>query len=315
MSVLLEFDHVSIDYGDVSATSNVSLTIAKGEIFGLVGESGCGKTTIALATMGLLPSTATVSGAIRFDGRNLVDLDREEQRRLRGDRISMVFQDPATALDPAFSIGEQVAETIRAHRPVGRRESKTRALQLLREVGIPDPERRYSDPPHRFSGGMQQRVVIAIALANDPALLIADEPTTALDTTIQAQILELLRDLRTRHETTIVLIAHDLGVVAQLCDRAGVLYAGQLVEIADVKRLFGAAGHPYTEALLAAQPDVKRARGSLSGARGQVPDPGDLPTGCRYAPRCPIRVDACERVPDLEQIAADHLLACWGAPR
>jgi oligopeptide/dipeptide ABC transporter ATP-binding protein len=315
MNALLELDHLNIDYGDVSATSNVSLTIGKGEIFGLVGESGCGKTTIALATMGLLPSTATVSGAIRFDGRNLLDLDPEEQRRLRGDRISMVFQDPATALDPAFSIGEQVAETIRAHRPVGRRESKTRALQLLREVGIPDPERRYSDPPHRFSGGMQQRVVIAVALANDPALLIADEPTTALDTTIQAQILELLRDLRTRHETTIVLIAHDLGVVAQLCDRAGVLYAGQLVEIADVKRLFGAAGHPYTEALLAAQPDVKRARGSLSGAHGQVPDPGDLPTGCRYAPRCPIRVDACERVPDLEPVAADHLLACWAAPR
>jgi oligopeptide/dipeptide ABC transporter ATP-binding protein len=316
MSALLELDAVHVRYGETSAVSNVSLEIGQGEVFGLVGESGCGKTTLALAAMGLLPGTATVEGAMRFTGRDLLTLPLDERRRLRGDRMSMVFQDPATALDPAFPIGEQVAETIRAHRPVGRRESKARALQLLREVGIPDPERRYGDPPHRFSGGMQQRVVIAIAIANDPALLIADEPTTALDVTIQAQILELLLQLRRRHGTTIVLIAHDLGVVAQLCDRAGVLYAGQLVEVATVEQLFTAAGHPYTEALLAAQPDIARARGTLAGARGAPPDPSSLPPGCRYAPRCPLRLEACESTPALEPAAPGHLLACWArAPR
>jgi oligopeptide/dipeptide ABC transporter ATP-binding protein len=308
---LLELDEVDVRYGETSALSRVSLAVGEGEVFGLVGESGCGKTTLALATMGLLPDTATVTGTMRFAGRDLLTLSPDERRSMRGDRVSMIFQDPATALDPAFSIGEQVAETIRAHRPVGRRESKLRALHLLREVGIPDPERRYGDPPHRFSGGMQQRVVIAIAIANDPALLIADEPTTALDVTIQAQILALLLDLRRRHGTTIVLIAHDLGVVAQLCDRAGVLYAGQLVEVATAEQLFTAAGHPYTEALLAAQPDVTRLRGTLAGVRGAPPDPSALPPGCRYAPRCPLRLEACERTPVLEQSAPDHLLACW----
>jgi peptide/nickel transport system ATP-binding protein len=310
---VLRLGDLSVRFGAVSAVSHVSLEVAEGEIFALVGESGCGKTTLAMAIMGLLPARATVEGAIEFLGHDLTALDESERGRLRGDRISMVFQDPGAALDPAFSVGEQVAETIRAHRRVGRREAKARALQLLQEVGISDAERRYGDPPHRFSGGMQQRVVIATALANEPALLIADEPTTALDVTIQAQILGLMRELRRRHRTTILLIAHDFGVVAQLCDRAGVLYAGQLVEVAPVEAIFAEARHPYTAALLAALPSGAQARGGLAAAPGQVPDLGSPPTGCRFAPRCPIRREECDRLPPLAALG-EHLTACWATP-
>ena len=292
MSALLALRDVSVDYGPVSAVRDVSLEVSEGEIFGLVGESGCGKTTLALAVMGLLPRLAQVQGRIDFQGEDVLAL-------------------PEAALDPAFAVGEQVAETIRAHRPVSGREARRRATQLLTEVGIPAAERRYGDPPHRLSGGMQQRVVIATALANEPALLVADEPTTALDVTIQAQILALIRDLRDRHRTTVILIAHDLGVVAQLCDRAGVLYAGQLVEVAPVERIFDAPEHPYTKALLAALPTRTHGRGSLPVAGGRVPDLADPPPGCRFAPRCPVRMDACERVPALTSREAGHVTACW----
>jgi peptide/nickel transport system ATP-binding protein len=285
--------------------------VSEGEIFGLVGESGCGKTTLALAVMGLLPGSAAVRGRIDFQGNDVLGLSEAARRQLRGDRISMVFQDPEAALDPAFAVGEQVAETIRAHRPVGGREARKRATQLLTEVGIPAAAERYGDPPHRLSGGMQQRVVIATALANEPALLVADEPTTALDVTIQAQILALIRDLRDRHRTTVILIAHDLGVVAQLCDRAGVLYAGQLVEVAPVERIFDAPEHPYTKALLAALPTRATGRGSLPVAGGRVPDLADAPPGCRFAPRCPVRMDACERVPAFTSREPGHTTACW----
>jgi oligopeptide/dipeptide ABC transporter ATP-binding protein len=310
---VLRLDHVSVLYRDVSAVSDVSLAVAEGEIFALVGESGCGKTTLAMAIMGLLPAAASVAGTIEFLGRDLTALGESDRAALRGDRISMVFQDPASALDPAFSVGEQIAETIRAHRPVGKREAKTRALQLLEEVGIPDAARRYRDPPHRFSGGMQQRVVIATALANEPALLIADEPTAALDVTIQAQILSLMRELRRRHRTTILLIAHDFGVVAQLCDRAGVLYAGQLVEVAPVTELFASARHPYTTTLLAALPTAEQERGKLAAAPGQVPDLVFPPAGCRFQPRCPVRRAECDLVPPLAPLG-DHLTACWTTP-
>jgi oligopeptide/dipeptide ABC transporter ATP-binding protein len=310
---VLSLRDVSVEYGPVSAVSGVSLDVAEGEIFALVGESGCGKTTLALAVMGLLPASASVSGTIEFLGRDLTTLSEHERGRLRGDRISMIFQDPGAALDPAFSVGDQVAETIRAHRSVGRREAKARALQLLREVGIPDAERRYADAPHRFSGGMQQRIVIATALANEPALLIADEPTTALDVTIQAQILGLMRELRRRHSTTILLIAHNFGVVAQLSDRAGVLYGGQLVEIAPVRSIFAGARHPYTSALLAALPSSAHVRGRLATAPGAVPDLADPPPGCRFAPRCPVRLDVCVHVPPLARVG-DHMTACWARP-
>jgi peptide/nickel transport system ATP-binding protein len=313
VSTLLELDGVSVDFGAVSAVSDVSLQVSEGEIFGVVGESGCGKTTLAMAVMGLLPSTATVRGEIRFQGEDVLARTEAERRRLRGDRISMVFQDPKAALDPAFAIGEQVAETIRAHRPISHRLAREQAIRLLVEVGIPAAAERYDDPPHRLSGGMQQRVVIATALANEPALLIADEPTTALDVTIQAQILGLIRELRDRHRTTVILIAHDLGVVAELCDRAGVLYAGQLMEVAPVARIFAAPRHPYTRALLAALPGRSAARGALPVAGGSVPDLADPPPGCRFAPRCPVRMDACERVPAPSLSEPGHATACWHA--
>ena len=315
MTTLLQVEHVHVGYrsgtDDVSAVSDVSLEIAEGEIFGLVGESGCGKTTLALALMGLLPGSAEVHGAIRFQGRDLAGLDDDDMRALRGDRISMVFQDPMTSLDPCFSIGSQVAETIRAHRSTDRRGARERAIELLTDVGIPEPERRYDDPPHRLSGGMRQRVVIATALANEPALLIADEPSTALDVTIQSQVLDLLRDLRKTHHTTILLITHDLGVVAQICDRVGVMYAGQLVEVAQVDDIFRGTRHPYTQALLAALPSAGQAKGSLRVIEGRVPDLVDPPPGCRFAPRCPARLPECDRVPPLAAGSKDHHVACW----
>ena len=315
MTALLELDGVDVRFqvgaAEVSAVSDVSLQISEGEIFGLVGESGCGKTTLALALIGLLPGTADVRGAIRFQGRDLVGLPDDQMRELRGNRISMVFQDPMTSLDPCFSVGGQVAETIRAHRPIDRRAARDRALQLLNDVGIPEAERRYDDPPHHLSGGMRQRVVIATALANEPELLLADEPTTALDVTIQSQVLDLLRDLRRTHHTTILLITHDLGVVAQLCDRVGVMYAGQLVEVAPVEEIFRAPRHPYTQALLAALPTGAQERGALRVIDGRVPDLSDPPPGCRFAPRCPHRMTECDRVPPIAAEAADHLVACW----
>jgi len=312
---LLELEGVSVNFttpeGIVSAVSEVSLQVGEGEVFGLVGETGCGKSTLATAIMGLLPNTASLSGSIRFQQQELVGIGADEYRMLRGDRISMVFQDPMTSLDPAFSIGNQVAETIRAHRPLDKKAARVRALALLRDVGIPDPERRYGDPPHRLSGGMRQRVVIATALANEPALLLADEPTTALDVTIQAQVLDLLRDLRRRHRTTIMLITHDLGVIAQMCDRVGVMYAGQLIEVAPVEEIFLAPRHPYTQALLRALPSAKHAPGELPVISGRVPDLSDPPPGCRFGPRCPHRRDECELVPPLARETPDHSVACW----
>jgi oligopeptide/dipeptide ABC transporter ATP-binding protein len=312
---VLTLEHVHVGFptarGRVSAVSDVSLEIREGEIVGLVGESGCGKTTLAMATIGLLPDTTAVQGSIRFQGRELVGLADEDFRHLRGDRISMIFQDPMTSLDPSFAVGEQVAEAILAHRDVDRRAAKDRALALLTDVGIPDAARRYDDPPHRLSGGMRQRVVIAAALANEPALMLADEPTTALDVTIQSQVVTLLRRLREAHRTTIVLITHDLGVIAQICDRVGVMYAGQLVEVAPVHELFAHPKHPYTEALMAALPTVQHERGGLRVIPGRVPSLVDPPPGCRFRTRCPHAMDACEETPPIAEEAPGHSVACW----
>ena len=298
----------------VSAVSDVSLTIDAGEIVGVVGESGCGKSTLAMAIMGLLGSTARIAGQVRLLGRDLATLTAEERRQVRGDRMSMIFQDPLTSLDPAFGVGDQVAETILAHRSVTAAEARRQAVGLLETVGIPAAATRYSDPPHRMSGGMRQRVVIATALANDPALLIADEPSTALDVTIQAQLLSLLRDQRDARGMAILLITHDLGVVAQLCDRVAVMYAGQLVETATVEQIFRAPRHPYTQALLAAQPSAGLARGSLRVIGGQVPDLSDPPPGCRFAPRCPLVRAECDQAPRLLPAEPDHSVACWADP-
>jgi peptide/nickel transport system ATP-binding protein len=315
MNPVLELEAVDVgfatDAGRVSAVSDVSLAIEPGEIFGLVGESGCGKTTLAMAVMGLLPANADLTGSIRFQQRELSSLSEPEYRMLRGDRISMVFQDPMSSLDPAFSVGDQVTETIRAHSDVDAGQARDRALELLRDVGIPEPWRRYGDPPHRLSGGMRQRVVIATALANEPALLIADEPTTALDVTIQSQVLELLRELRSRHDATILLITHDLGVIAQVCDRIGVMYAGQLVEVATAAQLFRDPRHPYTQALLRALPTAKLARGELAMIPGRLPNLADPLPGCRFAPRCPYRMPECVTMPVLARESPDQAVACW----
>jgi len=315
VSDMLALEHVDVGFatedGRVSAVSDVSLSVSEGEIFGLVGESGCGKTTLAMALMGLLPATAHVAGSVRFQGLELLGLPPDELRKLRGDRISMIFQDPMTSLDPTFPVGEQVAETITAHRDVDDARARERALELLGDVGIPEPERRFGDAPHRLSGGMRQRVVIATALANEPALVLADEPTTALDVTIQAQVLDLLRDLRARLQTTIVLITHDLGVVAQICDRVGVMYAGQLVEVAPVSEIFRSPRHPYTQALLAALPTQQQVPGSLRVIPGRVPNLADPPPGCRFSTRCPYVMDVCATVPPLAHETDEHLIACW----
>ncbi len=260
MSAVLALTDLGVRFASIgaapaaAAVDGVSLTVERGEIFGIVGESGSGKSTLANAVIGLLPATATVTGSIRVNGREMTGLDEDTLRGIRGDEVAMIFQDASASLDPVWPVGDQIAETIRAHRKIGARAAKAQAIGLMTEVGIPDAASRYGDAPHRFSGGMRQRIVIAAALANNPQLLIADEPTTALDVTIQAQVLQLIDKLRRDHGTTVLLITHDLGVVAQICDRVGVMYGGKLLEVADTRELFGNPGHPYTRALLAANP-------------------------------------------------------------
>ena len=236
------------------AVDSVSFTINRGEIFGIVGESGSGKSTLANSVMGLLPRSAQVTGSIRVNDREVIGLDDDQLRSMRGDEVSMIFQDASASLDPTWSVGDQIAETIRAHRTISRRGARAKAISLMTEVGIADAASRYSDAPHRLSGGMRQRIMIAAALANNPQLLIADEPTTALDVTIQAQVLALIGELRENHGTTVLLITHDLGVVAQVCDRVGVMYGGKLLEVATAEDLFANPQHAYTRALLAASP-------------------------------------------------------------
>lgn len=236
------------------AVDSVSFTINRGEIFGIVGESGSGKSTLANSVMGLLPRSAQVTGSIRVNDREVIGLDDDRLRSMRGDEVSMIFQDASASLDPTWSVGDQIAETIRAHRTISRRGARAKAISLMTEVGIADAASRYSDAPHRLSGGMRQRIMIAAALANNPQLLIADEPTTALDVTIQAQVLALIGELRKNHGTTVLLITHDLGVVAQVCDRVGVMYGGKLLEVATAEDLFANPQHAYTRALLAASP-------------------------------------------------------------
>jgi ABC-type dipeptide/oligopeptide/nickel transport system ATPase component len=260
MSSILTLDDVFVRFGGHGeqevkpAVSGVSLELRSGEIFGIVGESGSGKSTLANAVMGLLPSTARVAGSIRVHGRDVVGLGDKELRHMRGLDASMIFQDASASLDPTWPVGDQVAEAIRAHSKISRRGAKARAIALMTEVGIVDAAARYGDAPHRLSGGMRQRVVIAAALANNPKLLIADEPTTALDVTIQAQVLSLIDAMRREHGTTVLLITHDLDVVSQVCDRVGVMYGGELLEVAATRELFTSPQHPYTRALLSANP-------------------------------------------------------------
>ena len=303
--------------GEFPAVDGVSFSLEAGKTLGIVGESGCGKSATALSIMGLVPTPPgrIAGGEILFEGRDLLKLAPAAMRDLRGDRISMIFQEPMSSLNPAFSIGEQIAEVILRHRPVGRREAKERAVEMLRKVRIPSPERRYDDYPHRLSGGMRQRAMIAMALACGPKLLIADEPTTALDVTIQAQILDLMRTLREETGAAIILITHDLGVIAELADDVAVMYAGRIVEHASVARLFAEPQHPYTIGLLGSIPRLHLDQERLAAIEGQVPGPFSAGAGCRFEPRCPFSVDRCRlEDPLLLNIERQHQAACWKAP-
>jgi oligopeptide/dipeptide ABC transporter ATP-binding protein len=301
--------------GDVHAVDGISFAVERGKTLGIVGESGCGKSVTALSIMGLLaPNARIVEGAIRFDGRELTRLSDRELEDLRGRQIAMIFQDPMTSLNPTLTIGTQLTETMRRHLDLSGDDARKRAVELLEEVHIPNARARLDDYPHRYSGGMRQRVMIAVALSCNPKLLIADEPTTALDVTVQAGILDLLDELREQHEMSMIIITHDMGVVAEAADDIAVMYAGQIVEQASAESLFDHPEHPYTEALLGALPQlegegVRQSR--LTAIPGRPPDLVDLPDACRFAPRCPYANpnDACaQRNPDLREIRPGHLV-------
>ena len=316
LTALLEVDELSVDFrvrGEwVRAVDSASFRIAPGETVGLVGESGSGKSVTSLALMGLLPPhTSRVSAkGLHFEGRDLLNLSRREIEDLRGNEVAMIFQDPMSSLNPAFTVGDQIAETIRRHRRCSRRDARAAAVQALDEVGIPNAARRVGSYPHEFSGGMRQRVMIAIALSCDPKLLIADEPTTALDVTIQAQILDLIRDLREEHHTSILFITHDLGVVADLCDRVIVMYAGEIVEEAPVFDLFGAPNHPYSSALLRSMPVITGDGADLNVIPGALPPPGGRPAGCRFGPRCEHHAESCDTPIDLTETGDGRSVRC-----
>ncbi len=315
-SCLLDVRDLNINFGtgagDVFAVQHVSFSLHPDETLGLVGESGCGKSTTAMAVMGLLPSNARARGEVEFEGRNLLTMREKDLRELRGDRISMVFQNPMTSLDPAYTVGSQIVDVLREHRGLTRDDAEESAIALLRQVRIDAPEQRFNTYPHHLSGGMRQRVVIAIALACNPALLIADEPTTALDVTIQAQILNLLRDLRVERQTSIILITHDLGVVAQMADRVAVMYAGRIVEEGPVADVFEAPLHPYTAALMRSIPSPEVERGELAVIEGTVPNLRGPARACPFAPRCPHRMERCTQfVPVLTEVRPNHNVACF----
>jgi peptide/nickel transport system ATP-binding protein len=303
--------------GVVRAVDGIDFHVDRGEIMGLVGESGCGKSVTSLSIMRLVAKPGRIeAGEILFDGRDLLKLSEQQMRKTRGEQIAMIFQQPTSALNPVWDVGRQIAEVLELHRGMKRRAARARALELLRMVGIPDPERRLKAYPHEMSGGMAQRVMIAMALACEPDLLIADEPTTALDVTIQAQILDLIRNLRDETGTAVILITHDLGVVAETCDRVAVMYAGEIVEQTDVGSLFADPLHPYTRGLIGSIPVVGVVRDELSVIPGNVPNLIDLPQGCRFAPRCAARVAedvvlATDVHPSLLPVRPDHEVRCW----
>jgi peptide/nickel transport system ATP-binding protein len=320
---MLQIDNLSTHFftrdGRVRAVDNLSCHVGAGEALGIVGESGCGKSVTSLSIMRLVqtPPGRIVTGSIKLEGRDLLTLSETEMRAIRGNEISMIFQEPMTSLNPVLSIGVQLTETIRQHRDVSRKEAWNRAVEMLRLVQIPEPEQRLREYPHQLSGGMRQRVMIAMAFACDPKVLIADEPTTALDVTIQAQILALMSDLQKRLGTAVVLITHDLGVVAETCQRVIVMYAGRKVEEADVEELFDRPLHPYTQGLMASMPHLNRGQGDgqrLKEIPGMVPSLLDPPAGCRFAGRCARATAECRHgEPPLVERAPGHFVACWHA--
>jgi len=313
--------------GVVRAVTGVDFHVNRGEVMGLVGESGCGKSVTSLSIMRLIvPPGRIEGGEVVFAGRNLLELSERQMRALRGEAISMIFQQPQSSLNPVYDVGMQLGEVLELHRKMRRGAARARALELLAMVGIPDPRRRLDAYPHELSGGMAQRVMIAMALACEPELLIADEPTTALDVTIQAQILDLMRTLQRETNTAMILITHDLGVVAEMCDRVAVMYAGEIVEQTDVASLFEEPRHPYTQGLIGSVPVLGREQDELSVIPGTVPNLIDLPEACRFAPRCRARIEhhvelATEVHPELRPIGQPHSVRCWiyheadGSPR
>jgi oligopeptide/dipeptide ABC transporter ATP-binding protein len=315
--------HFFTAIGTVRAVDGVSYDLKSGETLGVVGESGCGKSVTALSILRLIanPPGRIVGGAIRFEGRNLLELGESEMERIRGNDISMIFQEPMTSLNPLYTVGRQISEAIALHEGLSRRDAMDKAVDMLRRVQMPEAERRAQAYPHQLSGGMRQRVMIAMALSCNPKVLIADEPTTALDVTIQAQILDLMRELQETFGTAIILITHDMGVVAENADRVVVMYAGRKVEEADAAELFDNPGHPYTKGLLGSIPHLDTAarttrRTRLNEIKGMVPSLFNLPLGCSFAPRCTLATDQCRTAaPALEQHRPGHWIACWHAER
>ena len=307
----------SNDEGDFPAVDGVSFSIEAGQTLAIVGESGCGKSVTALSIMGLVPNPPgrITGGSIRFEGRELVGAPARELQDLRGNGMAMIFQEPMSSLNPAFTIGDQIVEGILRHRAVSRPEAQQRAIEVLRQVRIPAPEQRFHEYPHKLSGGMRQRAMIAMALACEPRLLIADEPTTALDVTIQAQILELMKTLQAETGTAVILITHDLGVVAEVADEVAVMYSGRIVERGPVAAIFDEPQHPYTVGLLGSIPRLDVTRARLASIEGQVPHPLARPPGCNFADRCPFTIERCSaEVPPLMEVGERHRAACWRAP-
>jgi oligopeptide/dipeptide ABC transporter ATP-binding protein len=320
MESALEIKDLTVSFSSegrkVEVVSGVSLSIPRGRVVGVVGESGCGKTVTALSVMRLIPEPPgrIEGGEIIFDGRDLLHLSDRDMRSIRGNRISMIFQEPISSLNPVFTVGDQVGESLRTHLNITRKEEKERVIALLKLVGIPAPESRIKNYPHELSGGMSQRVMIAMALACSPEVLIADEPTTALDVTIQAGILELIDDLRVKLGMAVLLITHDLGIIAEVADTVYVMYAGKVVEHAVTRELFKHPKHPYTVGLLNSIPDLRRSKERLDAIPGVVPSPGSFPPGCRFQDRCPLVIDKCRsEEPPLAEHAAGHYSACWRA--
>jgi oligopeptide/dipeptide ABC transporter ATP-binding protein len=312
---LLQVEQLTIRFGSIPAVDGIDFSVAASEVLGLVGESGSGKSLTLRAILGLLPRGAAVGGRVIWQGTDLLGLAEPAlNAAVRGKDIAIVFQEPMTALNPVLPIGLQITESLAVHRQLHGHSARMRAIELLDLVGIPDAARRLDAYPHEFSGGMRQRAMIAIALAPGPKLLLADEPTTALDVTIQDQILKLLLRLRTELAMSVILVTHDLGVVAETCDRVAVLYAGRIMETADVHTLFRAPAHPYTQGLIASVPDARNARRMLSSIAGAPPDPRALPPGCRFAPRCPRALSACDDgQPDRVRLAPGHSAMCLRA--
>ena len=317
MKELLKIRNLETDFstheGTVKAVNRISFTLNKGETLGLVGESGCGKSVTALSIMRLIPDPPgkIVGGEIYFEGQNLLELDEKEMRKIRGKKISMIFQEPMTSLDPVFTIGHEIVESIQLHQGLKKEEAREKATEALKIVGMPDAGKRMNNYPHELSGGMRQRAMIAMALSCNPTLLIADEPTTALDVTIQAQILRLIRELKEEFDASVMLITHDLGVIAEMCDYVAVMYAGHIVESSDVDTLFRNPLHPYTKGLNKSIPRLDVETEHLDTIRGLVPNLLDLPPGCPFHPRCDLRLTKCaEEVPEVLEVEDLHLVKC-----